>query len=307
MSKRLLAIAAAAAVLAIGAPPIGAQQTGAPYYIRTAGPVSSTSLTFGNLAGQETCAMVLNPTGGGNVVLVSGNLNINGSSATPVLTYYDAGGNSLGTGFTALGAKTFWFACPNATSVTFQLTTTLSYSYTFVATSAPWPFGGQGAAIPTPAPTSPADGAILVHNTTSDFTKSLNLAPTNCAIASAANTKNLCLSGSTTQNRYVWLVDSIGNTAAGAGLVVQVGQQSVTACDTNCVTWTAANGLGTTAALVTCIWGVPAPPGSFGTCGAQIIGIPLPASNPTTNLYLTSGGTAPVGATGWAYASTVGY
>lgn len=306
MKKTALAIAIGIGLSAIGI--ASAQQT--PYYTRQSNvPISSTQLSFGGMSGQGTCSLEINSIGGNLTTVNSGVLNINGG-ATPPITFYDATGNSLGTSFSTLGNKTAWFPCPNANGVTFALTATLTYTYTFIATSYAWPYGSivNGAAGASPCPTNQADGGCNVHNFTSDFTKSLALLPTTCAIAATANTINLCLSGSTTLNRYVWIVDTAGNSTAGVGLQIKVGQQSVTPCDTNCVTWTAASAIGSTAANVSCLWGVPAPPGAFGVCGSGPIGIPLPANATTFNLYLVSGATAPsAGTVGWAYATTIGY
>lgn len=288
----------------------GLAQSTPPYYIKqTITPVSTSNLSFGGMSGQGTCVLWINSTGGNLTTINNGVLNITGG-ATPPITFYDSSGNSLTTTWSTLGNKAAWFPCPNANGVTFSITATLTYTYTFIATPFAWPFGNvaNGAGGASPCPTNAADGGCNVHNFTSDFTKSLNMVPTNCAIAASINTKNLCITGSTTQNRYVWLVDTIGNSVAAVTLQLQVGQQSVTACDTNCVNWTPPNVIGSTAGNVTCLWSVPAPPGAFGTCGAQLIGIPLPASNPTTNLYITTGGTAPsAGTVGFAYATTVGY
>lgn len=304
-------IFAVIATIAISIASIGyaiAQSTQPPYYIRQAlTAISSTNLSFTGMQGQNVCSIVLNATGASPVTVNSANLTFPVGNGNPPINFYDAQGNSIGTTFTTAGQKAVWFPCSNATGVTFSLTVGLSYTYTFIATSSSWAFGNL-ANIPAPCATNQADGACNVHNTTSDFTKSLAQLPTSCAIANAVTTKNLCITGSTTQNRYVWMVEEIGNTTASVPLQVQVGQQSVTACDTNCVNWTPSFVIGTGAGAVTCLYGVPAPPGNFGTCGFQIVGIPLPASNPTTNLYITSGATAPsAGTVAWAYATTVGY
>lgn len=154
---------------------------------------------------------------------------------------------------------------------------------------------GGGAA--SPCPTSQVNGGCNVNVLNGDEAKSINLQVAVSGSLATASTTFLIVAGSTTQNRIVWSSGITGNAVAGVTAIYKIGQTNVSACDTNCVTWTPTITLTTTAGNITCLWGTGAPPGSYGMCGIPSGGLPLPATNPATNLYVTIGTTAPTAGT----------
>lgn len=148
---------------------------------------------------------------------------------------------------------------------------------------------------------SAANGGANVNVVNGDEGRTLVLAPATSPPMNAASTIYQVVAGSTLHNEYVWGAFVTGNAVAAVTATIKTGEQSVTACDTNCIPWGPATAVAATATNNTCLWGVPVPPGAWGNCNSAI-GIPLPMTNPATNLYVVTGSTVPTaGTTTWAY------
>lgn len=298
-----LAVIAALTLISLAAAARGADP---PYYFKqSTTPVFTTALQFDGMTGQGTCTIVIAAQGGSPTTINSASI-LAGQAATPSnIQFYDQNGTGLGTTFTTNGQKAAWFPCANANGVLFSVTTAGGYNYTFTATSFAWPYGsvvnggGGGGASPSPCPTSLVNGGCNVNQLNGDEARANGMQVATVAI-NTASTNFLLVAGSTTQARIAWGSWIGGNTAAGASATLRIGQQNVSACDTNCVTWTGTVPLSSTAGNYVCMLGPPVPAGAWGTC-KDGVGIPLPATNPATNLYVTTGTTAPVGATAFAY------